>query len=344
MSKSSNADDEWKMRYDKLDKAHQQLQADLAQQHRVTEEVKQNASTYLDEMKTLSERSALSYEREESMAQQLLKLENEMKQWKSRYTRARTQLRTERATSVGLPGQDLDVRRAIKNGDLNDSDGLVRDVHVQEFHVGIDELLRAVRMGDPPSVLPHVRSIAIAIRKISQDVSKPASEDDQSPKILKMKTKLANTGNNLITASKNFASSNGLSPVSLLDAAASHVSCAVLELVRLVKVRPTPAEELEEDDGNSVIAESPTDYYGISHTRTNSGGDSIYSSMSSPRIQQAYLQSDNPVSKSARSTPNGVLAAPNAGYDSTGPAREIEGLKVRSKPPSCVILSSSFRQ
>lgn len=54
-----------------------------------------------------------------------------------------------------------------------------------------------------------------------------------------LKPKINATLSNLMTASKNHATSFGMSPVSLLDAAASHLSATIVDLVRLLKIRRT---------------------------------------------------------------------------------------------------------
>jgi hypothetical protein len=127
----------------------------------------------------------------------------------------------------------------------------------------------------------------------------------------------------MITAAKNFVRSNGLSPVSLLDAAASHLSTAVIELVRLVKIRPTPEDELnenEEERDQSSQMKSP-DYFSVAPSQSRmSNNDSIYSAMSDP--------SDR--------TPNGTHSHLDAGFQngfSTGSQlkpedHELQELKV----------------
>jgi hypothetical protein len=50
------------------------------------------------------------------------------------------------------------------------------------------------------------------------------------------------TLSNLVTASKTHATSYGLSPVSLLDAALSHVSASVTELAKTLFIRRSPRE------------------------------------------------------------------------------------------------------
>ncbi|KAL8942824.1 MAG: hypothetical protein Q9216_001439 [Gyalolechia sp. 2 TL-2023] len=284
--RGDSSESEWKTRYEGLNKAHSDLQSEMKQQQVTTLEVKQEAAGFLTEMKMLSERGNQVYEREEMLVRQNHMLEEQVDEWKSRYARAKAQLRTLRTSSA--PFQQADVGQAVEAGDLIQQDGLVQDIHVTRFQVAIDEFLRNARMSGAESVLPSIRQIIIAVRTITQDIGAPSMEPT-GQQINKLKGKVSATANNLITASKNFASSKGLSPVSLLDAATSHLTTAVVELIRLVKIHPSPVSELDaEEEDNSIIAESPATYYGIQHDRMSYGGESIYSSPSSPRPRNAF--------------------------------------------------------
>jgi hypothetical protein len=134
-----------------------------------------------------------------------------------------------------------------KNNEFLQDDGLIKDVHVTKFQISIDELLRIARSDNHQHVMQQIKAVVIAVQHVLQDVK--LSESTESAKATR---KVSATANNLITASKNFASSNGLSPVSLLDAAASHLSTAVIELIRIVKIRPTPADELNNDEEEQI--------------------------------------------------------------------------------------------
>ncbi len=54
---------------------------------------------------------------------------------------------------------------------------------------------------------------------------------------------------------ENSAAAAGLSPVSLLDAAASHLVAAVVEALRAVKIRPTPDSELDDDEDDGGVGD-----------------------------------------------------------------------------------------
>ena len=83
-----------------------------------------------------------------------------------------------------------------------------------------------------------------AVARIDEDVQayegdgRAASlSEDERDKLYALKSKCNATLSNLTTAARNHATSHGLSPVSLLDAAASHLSMTIIELVRLLHLR-----------------------------------------------------------------------------------------------------------
>lgn len=252
---NNNGSDEWRQRCEELER-------DLAEQQQVADEVRRDASTFLQEMRELSARSDAAVEKEERLASQVSSLEAELKEWKARYARSKTQLRTLKASSIGLSGlASPDIANYSRDPSFSTPDGLVRDVHVTNFQLSIDELLQKARRVDSEQTLETMRNVVKCVRAITGDIDSTPLSQMQSPtssisgdlmaspekQQAKLKSRVSATANNLITATKNHATSNGLSPVSLLDAAASHLSTAVVELVKLVKVRPTPDNELGRD-------------------------------------------------------------------------------------------------
>ncbi|OCL12817.1 hypothetical protein AOQ84DRAFT_360321 [Glonium stellatum] len=286
---SQNSDDgEWRRRYEDLER-------EFGEQQHVTEEVRREASQFLQEMRALSSRSDHALEKEERLSNQVSSLEAELKEWKSRYARTKTQLRTLRASSMGLAMQSPDASNYTRDAAFATPDGLVKDVHVTKFQLSIDELLQVARKSEPQAVLECMKNVVVCIRNITSDIDAAAPgplspaqsmngsvNDDgagsSSPEKhqMKLKSRVSATANNLITASKNHASAAGLSPVSLLDAAASHLTTAVVELVKLVKIRPTPADELEreeeEDDRPMPLGAGYSSYGSYGSSGVNGAG------------------------------------------------------------------------
>lgn len=301
---------EWKARYDNLDKVHQELRSALWRQDKVTTDVKQEAAGFLNQMKALSERSNESQEREEDLVRQIHKFEKELQEWKNRYARKRTQARTLRASAMAISLQQADAGQVANNGGFTSQDGLVKDIHVTRFQIAIDELLQSARGDEPNAVLKSVKPVVIAVRDIIIDLGDTqSSQDEAMQQKYKFKAKVSATANNLITASKNFATSKGLSPVSLLDAAASHLTTSTVELIRLVKIRPTPAQDLEEQDENDVIADSPADNYGMSRVRESTGADSVYSTVTDPRRSIQHATQSKSAKLNQNDFPNGAQYA-----------------------------------
>lgn len=322
---------EWKARYDNLDKVHQELRSALLRQDKVTTEVKQEAAGFLNQMRALSERSNESQEREENLVLQVQKLEKEVQDWKNRYARKRTQARTLRASALSISSQQASAGQVAKDKGFRSQDGLVQDIHVTSFQIAIDELLQSARGDEPHAVLTRVKPVVIAVRDITIDLGDIGpGEDELVQQKHRLRVKVSATANNLITASRNFAMSNGVSPVSLLDAAASHLTSSVIELIRLVKVRLTPAHELEEQEENGIIADSPVDYHGLSRVRESTGADSVHSTVTDPRRSVQPTQG-----KLAKHAPNGLFGGPQYAADSSSihgiyksPDNKMEELRV----------------
>jgi hypothetical protein len=279
-----------------LERENAELRAELEEQERVTEEVRREAQGFLTEMRGLSQRSTASYEREDELSNMVAKLELEVQDWRNRYARTKTQLRSLRATSMGLTIQPEAGKYVNDKGFLQEN-GMIKDVHVTKFQISIDELLRVARGPDQARVIEFMKSVVVNVRRITQDIDEaPKSSGEVAQLQSKLKIRVSATANNLITASRNFVGAKGLSPVSLLDAAASHLATAVVDLVRTVKIRPTPAGELEDDDDGSLAPNTTGllavqngkkestqgPFLGFQNGRT-SGDSSMYSPVNSPR-------------------------------------------------------------
>ncbi|KPM34521.1 hypothetical protein AK830_g12050 [Neonectria ditissima] len=347
-----------------LQRENEELRHSLEEQQQVTEEVRHEAEGFLREMRMLSQQSGSTYERQAELEKTIENLEHEVREWRNRYARTKTQLRNMRASSMGI-GIEHDAAQFIREKGFADDRGLVKDVHVTKFQIAIDELLQRARTGDPETVIDAMKSVVVGVRRITKDTDVPQSQDEETAQQQKqIRSKISATANNLITASKNFAAGAGISPVSLLDAAASHLSVAVVDLLRLVKIRATPTEELDddEDEGTITPVESsgffspnsndqvsdlqstlplPPPFQGLGGARA-SADSSAYSPVNSPR------QSTDPYS---RNKPNGMAngmgyptAVPSAlNIQSHGPpqqdTRAVEDLRLYLEDQNAILVS-----
>lgn len=354
--RSQAGDGGWKAKYDQLESEHHALQAKLREQQHVTEEVRQQASGFLTEMRVMAESGGSNWEREDKLRNDVRRLEEEVKEWKGRYAKSKAQLRNLRASSIGLSVPRPDAARYAKADEFTQSDGLVKDVHVTKFQISIDELLRIARTEDPSAVLDHMKSVVVAVRSITGDIDAAGmanKDDEKAHRRGRLKSKVSATANNVITASKNFASSNGISPVSLLDAAASHLTMAVVELVQVVKIRPTPPGEVDDEDEVVASTEPMKDptYFNVepSHMRNQSANDSIYSAVSTPHgsVGSSGANTTTHLTSGSKSSNGSATTTGYGGPGESDPAGvqlgfgmraqedgELEDLKVRAQRPS----------
>lgn len=121
-------------------------------------------------------------------------------------------------------------------------DGNVSDVNVSAFQTAIDGMLTAARSSAPSGVLPAMKAIVEAVTEIGEDVKqfelKPNIDVDVS-RLESLKHESTTRLSSLMQAARNHAMSSGLSPVSLIDGAAGHLSANVVEIIKLLKIRRT---------------------------------------------------------------------------------------------------------
>ncbi|CAI7586202.1 unnamed protein product [Penicillium glandicola] len=279
-------------RYVDLETQHQNLKAELQQQKQVTDEVRREASAFLTEMKTLSAESHSNWEREEQLSNEVHRLEANANEWKHRYAKVKAQLRHVRTSSGGFADSRPDASLVAKENELVQPDGLVKDIHVTKFQVSVDELLRVARFEESHVVLHQIKTVIATVRHILQDVEySPIPVDGSAALRAKVKGQVSTTANNMITATRNFASSSGLSPVSLLDAAASHLCTAVVDLIRAVKIQASPVDELEDEDDEADVSQGQfPDYFDTSASQRRMSNNSVYSAMSRPDDSQYPMQ------------------------------------------------------
>ncbi|GAA5926292.1 hypothetical protein JCM3775_000979 [Rhodotorula graminis] len=218
-----------------------QVRARLHEAEELAAEMRGEVSSLVDEVRHASERADELQREVEREREARERAEKEAQEWKERWQAAKLELRNVKATSMLFTSSisvDADWLPAS-------SDGLINDTSIAAFQTSIDDLLQAARSKEPSSVLPTARAVVQACQKVDNDVqaippsrlaSLPLSEQDL---VNSLKVKVNATLSNLLTACKNHATGYGVSPVSLLDAAASHLAATVVELVRILKIRRT---------------------------------------------------------------------------------------------------------
>lgn len=252
---ADSSSDEWKSRYETLKQTYNT-------QQQLTDRVRAEAAEALQEMRLLASRNNDASDREETLHQQIVGLQAAVDESKARYAKTKAQLRNLRAISTGIlyatqPG----AGHFAKDTNLRDPAGLVTDVAVTNYQIAVDELLKLSREGQPRVVLDYMRSIVTSVRSVTSEIDTALAStattgsitETERRRITKLKRNVSVAANNLITAARNYAAGNGLSPVSLVDVSVSNLTATIVELVKQAKVRSADGADAnthgQEDSG-----------------------------------------------------------------------------------------------
>ncbi|WVF65977.1 hypothetical protein IAT40_000715 [Kwoniella sp. CBS 6097] len=232
---------QWRDRYDSLEDEYRRLEEEKMdraggpESSQAVSELKSELHTLVDELNSLSMRNDELMSEREQDAMGMNEMEAKVEEYKRKYDAVRIELRNLKATST------MFVSKPVTDDHLPASaDGNIADTSVSSFQNAIDGLLAAARSSAPSGVLPAMKAIVEAITEIGEDVktfeANPNLDVDVS-RLESLKYESTNRLNALMQAARNHAMASGLSPVSLLDAAAGHLSSNVVEIIKLLKIR-----------------------------------------------------------------------------------------------------------
>ncbi|TYJ54896.1 hypothetical protein B9479_004404 [Cryptococcus floricola] len=242
---NANADEEvaqWRERSEQLEDECRRLEEEkvsledeLARsgQGQAMGNIRDELQSLVDELNSLSMRNEDLLTERESDAMRLSDMEAKVSEYKRKYDAVRVELRNLKATSTMF----ATFSKPITDDHLPASpDGNILDINVSAFQSSVDNLLSS----SPSGVLPAMKAIVEAITAIGEDVkgfeANPNIDVDVS-RLESLKYESTTRLNNLMQAARNHAMASGLSPVSLLDAAAGHLSTNVVEIIKLLKIK-----------------------------------------------------------------------------------------------------------
>ncbi|KAL1916207.1 uncharacterized protein VTP21DRAFT_5824 [Calcarisporiella thermophila] len=225
--------------YDELlEKYHRQLE--------VADDIRQEVTALLEEIKELTRQNDELTAARERDTEVISQLSREVSNRRASYER-KGGLRNGGNGVRELDRQQTDI---VKMSEVNPSSGGVIDERVLvQYQKAIDNLLHAGRSDLTSNVLMSMKSVVVACKAITEDVEshQPASEDEDET-LENLKSQLSADLTRLVGAAKNHAVGMGISPVSLLDAAARDLTDAVVSLVRIVGVKPDMRGDMRESE------------------------------------------------------------------------------------------------
>ncbi|KAH8549939.1 hypothetical protein BGW37DRAFT_428357 [Umbelopsis sp. PMI_123] len=260
--KSSSPRDDME-KYDELEEKYKQMEEDYQQQQEVVNDVRREVTNLLEELKDLSRKNGEITIEKEQAQDKLSVVENESKEWQRKFEKAKTELRNLKGKERNKP-----PKLEVLGDDLlrPTEDGAISQDHVINYQVAVDDLLRSGRSEKPSSVLIAMKAVVVSCKAITEDVE--AYENDETKdidaekkdRLYAMKSQFSKGLSNLMVAAKTHANGMGISPVSLLDAAATHLTSTVVELIKLFGMRNgkgSDRDSAQPEDGGKQAGSPP---------------------------------------------------------------------------------------
>ena len=244
----------------------ERMQRDTQQQQQFVQELRMEVASLLEELRRLSARNDAMTADKESDVAIIRDLHAQMSNYKRQYENATGELRALKATTQ-LWSQPLRSEEWMHLAE----NGAIADTNLTSFQSSIDELLASSRSSTPSNVLVSMKSVVLSTTLITDDVAKYEGMPELGPQLSRqqhedlqtLKVSMSEALANLMNACRNHASSQGLAPVSLVDAATTHVAMAVVEMIKLVKLRKVNQPRALEPEATEEAQDAPPSSSGL---------------------------------------------------------------------------------
>ena len=224
------------------------------------EELKSQVIKLIEEVKNLGEREEARFLAEERTRDYIHSLESQLRDMRDKLGIVKSEVdRFKRSSGLQPPLPDNSINNQA-NISVNEYGG-VRFENLTGLQNAIDDLIVAGRSSSPSFVLNVMKPIVGYVTAIQTDIETWLnSNNDQSReengRLNVLKERMIATLDNLMTATRNHAMGGGLSPISLLDAAASHVAVSAIEIAKLIGLKQSVNikdinDDVLDNDGDS---------------------------------------------------------------------------------------------
>ncbi|ODV88557.1 hypothetical protein CANCADRAFT_32120 [Tortispora caseinolytica NRRL Y-17796] len=240
-----------------------QLQNELGRQQDITRQVRDETRQLLAEMREIAKSEEDTRKTTDLLSAEVTNLQEQITHWKKAFAKAKAQLKSYRQSGIPdkahLYSADMLVRRASLY--ITD-DGAIPAPMLSEFHIAINDFIQSYREEyNTKTMLSTLQTLVSVIRSIINSAL-DAEDQQHDPEIRteEMCDKITQLTGNLMTITRGMASSNGMYPMSVCNAAVADLCAAVTELITAVKIRksisldsstagvPEPKEEEKADN------------------------------------------------------------------------------------------------
>ncbi|CAO3680778.1 unnamed protein product [Rhizopus stolonifer] len=227
--------------YKRLDIKYQKIKEDYHQQQDAVCEVKRETKDMLGELKRLAKLNEKLMVERESTDNTIQDLKIQIKDWQTKYEKTRIELRSVKAYPVDNRKSNDFIKESFLQPQKN---GVINYDHILTFQTCIDDLLSTARSNNQINVIQVMKTIVTICKSITKQVetSETQLSSDTTYTLYELKTRFSTALSDLLVAAKHHASGMGISPVSLLDSSAGHLTAVVVDLAKLVGMKENETE------------------------------------------------------------------------------------------------------
>ncbi|KAG1048132.1 hypothetical protein G6F43_009456 [Rhizopus delemar] len=197
----------------------------------------------LGELKRMAKLNEELILEKENTDNEIQKLKNQIKDWQIKHEKIKIELRTMKAFPTGdRYSKSIDL---INENFLQPTrNGIINYDHILTYQASIDDLLSTARSSSPINVIQVMKTIVTICKSITEQVETSESRLSNETKytLYELKTRFSTALSDLLVAAKHHANGKGLSPVSLLDCSAGHLTAVVIDLAKLLGMKDTSLE------------------------------------------------------------------------------------------------------
>ncbi|KAL0091279.1 hypothetical protein F4703DRAFT_1732029 [Phycomyces blakesleeanus] len=229
--------------YDQLDKNYKCLEEDYNRlereynsQQEAVRQVKKDTQRLITDLKSLSSKTAILDQEKLQLEQQLRIAKEETKMWQTKYENTNQEINYLKGISPTSETFKNDIRKEIFLQPTRE--GIISQDSIMSYQTAINELLETARSSKPSGVLITMKTIIMISKRISENVeafeTSPQFSTTMAPRLHELKVSFSTTLTQLLASAKGHAMGMGMSPVSLLDASAGHLTAVIVEMTKFL--------------------------------------------------------------------------------------------------------------
>ncbi|KAI8094222.1 hypothetical protein BDF21DRAFT_331557 [Thamnidium elegans] len=279
--------------YRQLDDKYARLNKEHKEQQVAVREVKDEIKQLIDELKNLSTKNETLRIQNENADIKIRNLTEESKNWKTKYDNINVELRSFKVRSIHIDHQDISKEFFLKPI----PNGAIGHQYIIEYQTAIDELMKTSRSSKPADVLFSMRTIVMTCKSITTEVEDYELKVGLSPadqtSLYDIKKRFSTELSNLLASAKYYAGGMGISPVSLVDAAAGNLTVTIVDLVKLLGMRPVHDTMQPTKNNNFAPTVNPNmNHHSMNHNMNHSTSPNM-SYPTSPNMNHPMIETDH---------------------------------------------------